>query len=146
MKKIILAALLIVGFGGYALWNMRNATAAPLAAPSESSSQPLANRPLIAPKSASFIDGAYTGAATGSIYGIIQVAAVIRAGKLSDVQFLQFPSDRAHSIEVSNYSLPILRSEAIAAQSAEVDIVSGATQTSEAFRESLVSALRKARS
>jgi uncharacterized protein with FMN-binding domain len=57
---------------------------------------------------------------------------------------LQYPSDRRTSIAINRRALPVLRSEAIAAQSANVDIVSGATLTSEAFIESLGAALREA--
>jgi len=101
--------------------------------------------PTPAPKG-QYVDGTYTGEATGSIFGIVQVAAVVSGGKLSDVKFLQFPNDRENSIRISNESLPILKSEAIAAQSAKVDIVSGATQTSEAFSQSLSVALQAAKS
>ena len=71
--------------------------------------------------------------------------AVIQNGKITDVQFLQYPNDNGHSARVSSFSMPALKQEAIAAQSANVDVVSGATQTSEAFRQSLADALAQAK-
>jgi len=91
-------------------------------------------------------DGTYTGTAADAFYGTVQVAAVIRAGALADVQLLQYPSDNGHSLQVSNGALPQLKQEAIAAQSANVNIISGATQTSQAFQQSLAAALAQAKS
>ena len=90
-------------------------------------------------------DGSYTGSVGDAFYGPVQVQAIISNGRLTNVNFLQYPNDRQHSIEVSQYSLPILRSEAIQAQSSTVDIVSGATDTSMAFMQSLASAFGQAK-
>lgn len=89
-------------------------------------------------------DGTYTGSAVDATYGTVQVAAVISSGRLSDVNFLSYPNDRQHSVQVSSYALPILKQEAIAVQSASVDAVSGASYTSAAFMESLGAALNQA--
>ena len=64
----------------------------------------------------------------------------------SFIQFPQYPNERGHTIEVSQQALPILQQEAIQSQNASVDIVSGATDTSQAFIQSLQSALNKAKS
>lgn len=90
-------------------------------------------------------DGQYTGNSVFAFYGDVQVKAIISGGKLTDVQFLQYPNDRDRSIEINNYATPQLRSQAIQAQSAHVDGVSGATDTSNAFIESLNSALSQAK-
>jgi uncharacterized protein with FMN-binding domain len=89
-------------------------------------------------------DGTYTGAAADASYGTVQVAAVISSGRLADINFLSYPNDRQHSVQVSSYALPILKQEAIAVQSANIDTVSGASYTSAAFIESLGSALNQA--
>lgn len=89
-------------------------------------------------------NGTYTGSVADAFYGNVQVKVIISGGKISDVQFLQYPNDRGHSIELNQYATPILRTEAIQAQSANVDIVSGATDTSYAFQQSLQSALSQA--
>ena len=90
-------------------------------------------------------DGDYTGATVDAYYGLVQVQATIKQGQLIDVQFLQYPNDRRTSIRINNIAIPDLQQEAIQAQSANVDIVSGATLTSEAFVQSLQVALNDAR-
>ena len=90
-------------------------------------------------------DGEYAGPVTDAFYGLVQVKAVIQAGKIADVQFLQYPNDRRTSIRINNIAMPYLITEAIQAQSAQVDIISGATLTSQAFAESLQSALATAK-
>lgn len=92
----------------------------------------------------SYKDGVYTGNVSDAIYGYYQVRAIITNGRITDIQFLQFPNDRENSIFINSQSMPILKQEAITAQSANVDIVSGATDSSIAFRESLQSALSQA--
>jgi uncharacterized protein with FMN-binding domain len=89
-------------------------------------------------------DGSYTGTAADASYGMIQVKAIISGGKLTDVQFLQYPNDRNQSIMINNAAMPLLKQEAIQAQSATVDIVSHATDSSMAFQQSLASALSQA--
>jgi hypothetical protein len=56
----------------------------------------------------------------------------------------QYPNDRNRSIEINQYADPLLTTEAIQAQSGQVDIISGATDTSEAFIQSLSAALTQA--
>ncbi len=92
-----------------------------------------------------YANGSYTGSAVDAYYGIVQVKAIVKNGQLADVQFLQYPSDRQHSLELSNYAMPALTQEAIQAQSAQVNGVSGATATSDAFVQSLSSALALAK-
>jgi uncharacterized protein with FMN-binding domain len=96
-------------------------------------------------QSAHYKDGEFTGDPAEIFWGIVQVKAVIQSGKITDVQFLQMPFDRARSVEVTDMAKPLLKSEAIKAQSAQVDLVSSATMTSMGFRETLASALAKAK-
>ena len=90
-------------------------------------------------------DGTYTGSVTDAFYGNVQVQATISNGRLTEVQFLQYPSDRRQSQEINSVAMPQLVSEAISAQSSQVDAVSGATQTSQAFMQSLSAALAQAK-
>lgn len=90
-------------------------------------------------------DGAYTGNVADAYYGNVQVKAVISNGKITDVIFLDYPHDRNTSVKINTQAMPYLKSEAIAAQSASVDVVSGASATSGAFNESLASALAQAK-
>jgi len=102
------------------------------------------NTNKVVTNSGQYKDGTYTGSSASSLYGDVQVQATITSGKISDVTFLAFPNDRPNSIAISNRSMPILTQEAIQAQSAQVNTVSGATDTSIAFSESLAAALNQA--
>ncbi len=89
-------------------------------------------------------DGTYTGPTVNVFYGLVQVQAVIQNGRIADVQFLQYPTDRRTSQLINSYAVPYLRQEAVQAQSANVNIVTGATLTSEGFYQSLQTALNQA--
>lgn len=93
----------------------------------------------------SYKDGTYTGTVADAWYGTVQVQAAIQSGKIADVQFLDYPHDRRTSVRINNVANPRLISEAIQAQSAHVDVISGATLTSQAFMQSLQSALDSAK-
>lgn len=112
---------------------------APTAAPAAPPTQP----PAVA--QGQYRDGQFTGDVVNAFYGMVQVQAVIQSGKLADVQFLEYPNDRRTSIRINKIAMPYLTTEAIQVQSAEVDVISGATLTSEAFIESLQSALDAAK-
>lgn len=94
----------------------------------------------------SFADGTYTGPITDAYYGLIQIQASIQGGRLTSVKVLKYPNDRRTSVNINRQALPMLRDEAISAQSANVDIISGATLTGRAFRQSLAGALDQASS
>ena len=93
-----------------------------------------------------YADGVYTGPAADAYYGIIQIQALVQGGRLTALKVLRYPSDRRTSVSINRQALPMLRDEAIVAQSANVDIISGATLTSRAFIQSLGGALKKASS
>lgn len=84
--------------------------------------------------------GTYTGDTIQTPYGDVQVAIVLKAGKVVDVQALQMPFDRRLSQQISQQAGPILRSQTLRAQSANINGVSGASYTSEGYFESLQSA------
>lgn len=92
-----------------------------------------------------YADGSYSGSVEDAYYGSVQVNAVIQNGAISDVQFLQYPNDRQNSRYINSQAMPLLKQEAIQAQSAQVSGVSGATFTSQAFIQSLSSALALAK-
>ena len=104
----------------------------------------LASAPAQA-QTARYKDGEFTGDPVEILWGIVQVKAVIQSGKITDVQFLQMPFDRARSVEITDLAKPVLEREAIKAQSAQVDVVTSATLTSFGFRDTLASALAKAK-
>jgi len=84
---------------------------------------------------------AYTGDAVQTRWGVVQVKITVANGKITDSQALQYPNDNGHSQGINDYALPILQSEVVAAQSAQIDAVSGATVTSDGYVQSLQSAL-----
>ncbi len=84
------------------------------------------------------------GDVIGTQFGDVQVRLIESAGKITDVQSLKLPFDRRRSNEISQYAGPILRSEVLQAQSAQIDTVSGATYTSDAYDQSLQSAIVRA--
>lgn len=91
------------------------------------------------------VSGTFTGDAIRTPYGNVQVAVVVDAGKIVDVQPLQMPFDRRLSAQISQQAEPILRSQVLRAQSAAIDGVSGASYTSEGYDRSLQSALAQMR-
>jgi uncharacterized protein with FMN-binding domain len=96
-------------------------------------------------QSAHYKDGSFTGDPVEILWGVVQVKAVIQSGKITDVQFLQMPFDRLRSVELTELAKPVLKSETIRSQSAQVDLVTSATMTSLGYREALGSALAKAK-
>jgi len=83
------------------------------------------------------------GPVVSTRYGSIQVEVVVAAGRVQDVVALQLPTGQ-RSGQISQYASPILRGEALQAQSANIDLVSGATYTSDAYAQSLQAALDQA--
>ena len=74
----------------------------------------------------------------------MQVAITTDGGAITEVSVLEYPSSDSRDVEINNYALPILIQETIDAQSANVDMVSGATFTSIGYQQSLQSALDQA--
>ena len=93
-----------------------------------------------------FRDGQYIGNVADAFYAYIQVKAIISGSKFVDVVFLQYPNERSTSVAINGQAMPYLKDEAIQAHSAQVDIISGATDTSQAFIQSMASALSQAQS
>ncbi len=153
MKKVFLSFGIIVAFALFATFSRRNIGVnadkylAPNTSLSTTATTPVA-KPITTPtantSSGKYKDGTYTGSVADAYYGNIQVKAVIKNGELADVVFLQYPNDRSTSREINGQAMPYLKSEAIQAQSGNVNIVSGATDSSIAFKQSLNSALSKA--
>jgi uncharacterized protein with FMN-binding domain len=91
-----------------------------------------------------FKDGTFTGNSEDTPYGVVQIAVVVSGGKISDINFLQMPNDRGHTQEVTAFAAPLLKQETLQKQSSHINFVSGATQTSEGYQQSLQSALDQA--
>lgn len=159
MKKLLTAVTLIAVFLVYAFLRRDNAVAEPAANGTPNNPQPVATNnssstqsqsPAQVPttttpsNTAQYKDGTYTGSVEDAYYGNVQVKAIISGGQITDVQFLQYPNDRETSRLINSQAIPMLTQQAIQAQSANVNGVSGATDTSMAFQASLTNALNQA--
>jgi uncharacterized protein with FMN-binding domain len=71
----------------------------------------------------------------------VQLQISVSGGKITSVQMLQVPQQTSHDIRINSQAVPILNQEAIHAQSAQIDMVSGATYTSQGYLQSLQSAI-----
>ena len=157
MKKAVVSLLIIGAFVIYSIIHAHPGLVAVAPntqgeSPSSSSSATTTSsvEPTVTPEAtqtpgALYRDGSYTGSVADAQWGVVQIKAIITNGKITDVQFLQYPNDRNRSIYINSIADPQLSSEAIQAQSANVDIVTGATDSSEAFIQSLSDALSQAR-
>jgi uncharacterized protein with FMN-binding domain len=85
-----------------------------------------------------------TGDTVQTRWGPVQVRITLKNGRLTDVTAVTAPTDNPRDQEINSFALPRLRSEALQAQSADIDTVSGATYTSDGYRQSLQSALDSA--
>lgn len=112
--------------------------AAPAPQPTTTGSPPAAQGAPAAPVSV-------TGPAVDTPYGTVQVRAVLQSGKLVDVVPLRLTDVGGRSREIDAYAVPQLHREALAAQSANIDAVSGASYTSAGYQQSLQGALDAAR-
>ncbi|PTT17413.1 FMN-binding protein [Microbacterium sp. HMWF026] len=116
-------------------------------APSSAASSSASAAPAATPSSSSGLaDGTWTGQAANTRYGPVQVRITVSGGTITDVQVPQYPSESGRDQQINSRALPILVQQTMTAQSAQVDMVSGATYTSTGYRTSLQSALDQARS
>jgi len=140
IKKILLSVFVVVTFSAYAVYERisrsGNASANGPAAPGLVANSALNTRVK---------DGTFTGSEVDAYYGWVKVQTIIQGGRITDVHFLEYPQDRRTSQRINSFAVPNLQQEAIQAQTANVDIISGATLTSEAFRVSLQAALDSAK-
>jgi uncharacterized protein with FMN-binding domain len=84
-----------------------------------------------------------TGADVPNQYGDVQVKVTVVGSKITAVTAVALPQSDGRSLMISQQAEPMLRSQALAAQSAQIDGVSGASYTSDGYRQSLQSALHK---
>ncbi len=168
VKKFFLSAFVVITFIAYFLHEKGTnvAAASPVTSPtgtgavntatdpsttntaantaSNTATNPPAPTATLPPQASSYKNGTFTGPVANAYYGNVQVQVVIQNGKITNVTFLDYPHDRRTSQEINAQAMPWLTQEAIQAQSANINIISGATLTSEAFANSLQAALTSA--
>ena len=86
----------------------------------------------------------YTGDAVTTRFGDVQVRITVEDGKITDSQVTQVPWNDHKDQEINSYAVPILNREAVDQQGADIDMVSGATYTSQGYIGSLQSAIDQA--
>ncbi|WP_022878332.1 FMN-binding protein [Microbacterium sp. B19] len=121
-----------------------SSSASASASPSASSSAAAAPTQA-APASSGLADGTYTGSAANTRFGPVQVQITVSGGVVTDVQVPVYPDENGRDQQINSRALPVLVKETLAAQSADIDMVSGATYTSDGYLSSLQSALNEAR-
>jgi uncharacterized protein with FMN-binding domain len=85
-----------------------------------------------------------TGDAADTRYGPVQVAVTFSGKKITRIQVVEYPTETGRDQQINSYAIPQLNQQAMSAQSANIDGVSGATYTSEGYQQSLQSAIDKA--
>jgi uncharacterized protein with FMN-binding domain len=88
--------------------------------------------------------GTYTGESVDTRWGPVQVQITVKNGKITAAQAVVFPQENPRDQEINAFAVPQLNSEAVQAQSGNIDAVSGATVTSDGYIQSLQSAVDKA--
>ncbi len=145
-RNIGISALAAATIGGYTLYQ-RTASASDALVPLQASVVSVLAQatPIPDTTTALYNDGEYQGdSVQAARWGNVQVTVIIENGEITDFKIDDYPYHRSTSQRISQVAIPRLMQEVIEAQSADIDLVSGATPTSEAFIESLQSALDQA--
>jgi uncharacterized protein with FMN-binding domain len=90
-----------------------------------------------------YADGTWTGAEVDEPWGPFEVQVVISGGTITSVSVVESPGDR-HSSRINSVAVPLLNESTLARQGANIDMVSGATWTSDSYATSLQAALDQA--
>ena len=88
--------------------------------------------------------GTFTGDAVMTRWGVVQVEITVENGKITKSEAIEYPTENHRDQEINAYAVPVLDDEAVQAQSASIDAVSGATVTSDGYVQSLQSAIDQA--
>ena len=115
-------------------------TATPSGAPPSGGASPTPT-----PAASGLKSGSFTGQTYTNPYGNVQVQVVISGGKITSVKTIQYPNGHQQSVFINSQALPLLEQEVLKAQSAQINIVGGATFTSQGYAQSVQSALDAAR-
>ncbi len=89
-------------------------------------------------------DGTYTGDAVGTRYGPVQAKITVSGGTITAVDVPEYPNGNGRDRQINERAIPRLISETLQSQDASIDMVSGATYTSEGYTRSLQSAIDQA--
>jgi uncharacterized protein with FMN-binding domain len=149
-RGTILFTVILVVMGttiGLKLYGLGETVAPQAGAAASPSALPSAGSTATAPATPSATSAApsttkvVAGVVEQTPYGPVQVEVTFDGTKLVGVRELQSPSDDRRSVSINHQASPILAKEVLASQSAKVDTVSGATYTSEGYKQSVQSAI-----
>jgi uncharacterized protein with FMN-binding domain len=151
MRRVILAItstvavlVLLLGF--------KSEAAPPVTKPSSASAPGTSGTSGSSSSGSSSSAGAVTGTKTvtgdsaDTRYGPVQVKITAANGKITTVDAIDYPQNDPRDQEINSFAIPQLNQEALAADGASIDVVSGATYTSDGYVQSLQSALDKLKS
>ncbi|MEV4053610.1 FMN-binding protein [Amycolatopsis sp. NPDC049688] len=93
---------------------------------------------------AAVASGTFTGDAADTRYGPVQVRITVAGGRITEADAIEYPQESGRDVRINSAAVPELNQEALQAQSAQIDTVSGATYTSEGYQQSLQSAIDQA--
>lgn len=96
------------------------------------------------PSSATSVAKTYTGSAVDTRFGPVQVQITVQNGTITAVNATEYPQNDPRDQQINSYAIPQLNQEALTAKNANIDMVSGATYTSDGYISSLQSALDQA--
>jgi uncharacterized protein with FMN-binding domain len=97
-----------------------------------------------APAAAAAASGTFTGATVQTRWGPVQVQIVVANGKVTSADAIQYPTGNGNDARINSYAIPKLNAEVVQAQSAKIDMISGATVTSSGYLQSLQDAIDQA--
>ena len=141
MKRIVLwfmtTATIVVLLFGYS-----TSTSGPAAVGGQSSALASGN-PVSSGRTStsSATAGTVTGPSVDTRWGPVQVEITVAGGRITDVAVVDYPTGSSKDRQINARAIPVLVRETLDAQSANVDMVSGATVTSEGYLQSLQAAL-----
>jgi uncharacterized protein with FMN-binding domain len=146
MKRIVLwflgtltSVVLLFGYHTSTAGSAATSVVAPPVAGSSSSSSGSSSN-----ASSSTTGKTYTGPSTDTRWGPVQVTITVSNGKITDVTVPVYPNGNGRDAEINAYALPILTKATLASQDGNVDMISGATVTSQGYATSLQGALDEA--
>ena len=123
------------------LFSYHTSTSGPSTASETVVAAPAAPEPSGTGSSGSGTATTVTGSTASTRWGDVQVSITVTDGKITSVDVPEYPTANGKDREINSYALPVLTQETLSAQSADIDMVSGATVTSEGYVQSLQSAL-----
>ncbi|MCW2632738.1 MAG: hypothetical protein JWR88_1700 [Pseudonocardia sp.] len=138
LLSTVAVVMLIFGYNTSTAGPMSPTTSKVAAAP------PAGSPATAAPSTATSGARTVAGSVAQTRWGPVQVQISVSSGRITAVTVPQYPNGNSRDQQINDSALPILVQNTLSAQSAQIDMVSGATVTSEGYVQSLQSAIDKA--